>query len=157
MSQGAPDSTGPPGVDFYVLSDRQRADRFHYACRLTEKIWKMGHRVYVNAGTESVAASLDDLMWTFREESFLPHAVDRGEPNPMEPVLIGAGGTGPSSAGATRDVLVNLADDIPDWAFGFNRIADVVPPPDDAQGRQRSRDRFRAYRDRGCEVRTHDV
>ena len=55
---------------------------------------------------------------------------------------------------ADGDVLVNLAATLPPLA-GWARIAEVVDA--DATRRTKGRERFRAYRDRGLEPKTHDM
>jgi len=62
-------------VDFYILSDETGTARALLACRLTEKAWKQGHRVYINTASPQQLADLDDLLWTFRAGSFIPHGV----------------------------------------------------------------------------------
>ncbi len=52
--------------------------------RSREKGW----RVAVQGATEERLALLDDLLWTFSEESFLPHGLD-GRDNPVDqPILL---------------------------------------------------------------------
>ena len=50
-------------VDFYVASD----EAARVACRLAEKAWKLGHKVYVHASDPTEAQKLDELRWTFRD------------------------------------------------------------------------------------------
>jgi DNA polymerase IIIc chi subunit len=52
------------------------------------------------------------------------------------------------------DVLVNLALDAP-LAEGWSRVAEVVDA--DAGRRARGRERFRAWRERGLEPKTHEM
>ncbi|MEZ5578324.1 MAG: DNA polymerase III subunit chi [Candidatus Competibacteraceae bacterium] len=43
------------------------------ACRLADKAYGLGHTVYLFTASEARAAALDDLLWTFRQDSFVPH------------------------------------------------------------------------------------
>jgi DNA polymerase-3 subunit chi len=45
--------------------------------------------VYVWAGSEADARRLDDLLWTFREDSFVPHELWQGEDSLEDPVAVG--------------------------------------------------------------------
>ncbi len=54
-----------------------------------------------------------------------------------------------------RDLLINLADDIPDCAGAFPRIAELVTS--DETSKQNSRRRFAVYRDQGHQLDTHKV
>ena len=140
-----------PSVDFYILSTNGSAQRLHFACRLTEKAWKQGHRVFLNADDARMAEELDRMLWTFREDSFVPHCRLGSEDPELDKVLIGAGEPG----AAPVDVMVNLAEAAPAFALSSNRVAELVSG-DDA-GRAAGRARFRYYREHGCEIRTHEV
>lgn len=134
-------------VDFYILDAGDAGAREAVACRLAEKAWQQGHRVLVRTADAAAAARLDELLWTFRQNSFVPHAVvDEAD---GEPVLIGAH----PPAGAGSDVLINLADEVPaDWE-GYARVAEIVSPEPGV--RDRARARYRRYREAGVEPDTH--
>ena len=55
----------------------------------------------------------------------------------------------------SRDLLINLAHDIPTCAGAFPRIAELVTS--DEESKQTSRKRFVAYRDQGHDLDTHNV
>ena len=144
----------PGQVDFYVRSDSSPDALEHFACRLVEKVWQRGHGVLVLAASETAARRLDDLLWTFRDESFVPHRrLGAGEPAadepPCEPVIVGT----PGAWEGTLDVLLNLTPSVPEEAARAARIAEIVPAG--GAGRDAGRQRFREYRDRGFEIRTH--
>jgi len=139
-------------IDFYVLSQPGEQARQVFACRLAEKAYRLDHTVHIHARDPATAQQLDDLLWTFRDGSFVPHHVVRtGTDKLPSPVTIGCD---PGFA-EPRDLLINLDDDIPACAAGFPRIAELVPADDDS--RQQSRRRFAAYRDQGHELDTHKV
>ena len=60
-------------VDFYVVSDASPEARLQVAARLTEKAQRQGHSLFINTSSESEAEALDELLWTFRPASFIPH------------------------------------------------------------------------------------
>jgi DNA polymerase-3 subunit chi len=55
----------------------------------------------------------------------------------------------------TRDLPINLCDDIPSFMEGFARVAELVTS--DETCRQASRKRYAAYRDQGHELNTHKL
>ena len=138
-------------VDFYLLG-AGHDDNGSMACRLVEKIWRLGHRVYLHAADTASAQLLDELLWVFSQGSFVPHGLHTDNSASNEhPVLIGY--TEPPSD--WNDVLINLAPVVPEWFSRFARVAEVVGPAetDKAQGR----DRYRFYRDRGYPLETHNL
>ncbi len=138
-------------VDFYILKDKAPQAGMQFACRLAEKIFKDGHQVYINTTSGQQLKQLDDLLWTFREGSFLPHAVCTSNEPEATPILLGHAiePEGPS------DVLVNLAEDIPAFFSRFSRVTELVSG-DDTQ-REMARTRYKFYKDRGYTVRSHQL
>ena len=138
-------------IDFYVVAPEGRANRFLLACRVADKARRAGHRVTINTGSEEEARHMDRLLWTFNDQSFVPHA-RIGEADPaINPVLIGDA----SAAHDEHDVLINLAPDVPTYFARFQRLAECVDN-DDAV-RQASRERYRFYRDRGYPLELHHI
>jgi len=135
-----------PRVDFYVL-EGDGGGRQLLACRLIEKASTLGHRIYVHTASPAEAARLDDLLWTFRAGSFVPHATLPGE----APVRIGH--QGPPADGA--DVLVNLTASVPEFIDRFERVVELVGT--EATDKEQARERFRDYRGRGLEPTTHNL
>src|SRR5690554_2374947 len=90
-------------VDFYILagSGRQAAEQF--ACRLCEKAYNQGNRIFIRAEDGAQTEALDELLWTFRSGSFLPHA-RVGADDEDTPIVLGE--RVPERA---LDLLVNLA------------------------------------------------
>ncbi len=138
-------------VDFYVVSQDRPSARERTACRLAEKAWYKQHRVFIHTASAEATRSLDELLWTFRQDSFVPHGIYPDNVDPGVSILVGDG-TPPSSE---SDVLINLSDGVPSFHAKFTRIVEVVGFGDDQ--RRRGRERFRAYRDHGCVPRTHNV
>jgi DNA polymerase-3 subunit chi len=57
-----------------------------------------GWRALVKAGSEERLEALDELLWTFADDSFLPHGTDR-EPAPAgQPILLTLGDANPNGA-----------------------------------------------------------
>lgn len=138
-------------VDFYLLGNSgDRRETF--ACRLVDKAYRLGHRVYVLAPDAASAQDLDELLWTFSQGSFVPHAIEpAANDNDNPPVLIGHAEPPPSF----HDVLVSLADEVPSWFSRFERVAELVDG--DESGKTRARERFRFYRERGYPLETHNL
>lgn len=62
-------------------------------CDLTQYFYEHGKRVQVLADSSLAARNLDQLLWTFSQESFIPHRVLTVEPRDkvLEPVIITVG------------------------------------------------------------------
>ena len=138
-------------VDFYILSTPAAGERLQFACRLTEKIYKMGLTCFIATASPEMTTTLDQALWSFREQSFIPHACYSRDDTPTEPVLV----SHTANALPPRDVLINLGVDLPADFAQFPRIAEIIV--DDADAKQNGRTRFRWYRDNGHDVQTHEI
>lgn len=137
-------------IDFYVLQSSGDAAAHRFACRLIEKIYKQGNRVFVLLDTLPDVQSFDQLLWTFSQGSFVPHAMEGTPDVENVPVVVGQQATV-----AQADVLINLGADMPTEAEQFPRVAEVIAQDDGSKSA--GRERFRQYRERGFELKTHEV
>jgi DNA polymerase-3 subunit chi len=142
-------------VDFYILEATSEREWLRTACRLAEKAWHKGHRVFIHSDSTQTARSLDDMLWTYRQDSFVPHALygDRLDVHAqsLEPVLVGDGSAQPEAI----DVLINLAEGVPAFVENSKRIAEIVAGGEAA--RRAGRIRYREYRQRGFPIQQHDL
>lgn len=67
---------------------------------LLEKCLQRGWRALVRGGARERLEALDDTLWTFRDESFLPHGVDSAPKPERQPILLTAGPGNPNAAKA---------------------------------------------------------
>ena len=136
-------------VDFYVLPENGSLTAHAAVGRIAEKALSRGHQIFVQVKDEAAAIRLHESLWTFREASFLPHAIvgkDDGEPLVIgwgEPPLV------------HDDVLINTTGAVPGHFARFGRLAEIVAP--DAATIDASREAWRFYRDRGYPLAKHDL
>lgn len=136
-------------VDFYILPQAEDSARLHYVCRLAEKAWQQGNRILIHAASPDAAQKIDQMLWTFRADSFLPH--DRLPAMQLSPVHIGTG----EDSGSHHDLLINLGASIPAFFSRFERVAEVVTQEE--KQLVQSRERYRFYRERGYPLETHNI
>jgi len=82
-------------VLFYQLEHKSLEDVLP---GLLEKTRERGWKALVRAGSEERIAALDAHLWTYREESFLPHGLDRDAHPAEQPILLTARAGNPNSA-----------------------------------------------------------
>jgi DNA polymerase III subunit chi len=135
-------------ADFYILNGNTTAARF--SCSIASKAWSQGHSIYIMARNTEQAAKIDDLLWTYHDISFLPHArIDNEGSN--APVIIGWPGVEP----AESDVMINLTETVPDCAKQYQRVIEIIA--EDPLLRNQGRQRYKAYRDMGYEMFNHEI
>jgi len=76
-------------VDFYILPDDQPASLQHYVCKLAEQAWLAGQRVLIQTDSANDSQQLDELLWSIRSDSFIPHGIATLEAvDQQQPILI---------------------------------------------------------------------
>ncbi|KTD06078.1 DNA polymerase III, chi subunit [Legionella gratiana] len=141
----------PIRVDFYLLANEQNNARWLLACRLLEKAYAKGHKVYVLCTNKQDAEFLDELLWTFKEDSFIPHNLQGEGPEPPPPIQIGY----EREPRGFNDILLNLSHNIPPFYTKFKRIMEIVLNSE--ADKEQSRAHYRSYKANGCELYTHQM
>lgn len=120
-------------VDFYHLTARPLEQVLPSIC---EKVLAAGERLLVVAGADRLAR-LDEALWTYARDSFLPHGRERPE---VQPILLSAE---PDRANGATNIA--LADGRwRDEALGFERAFYFF----DDSGRDEARAAWRALKGR---------
>lgn len=138
-------------IDFYVLKGKQEHDRQVFACRLAEKAYKLGNQVYIHTRSAEQQQQMNDILWSFRADSFVPHQITDDSDSNHCPVLIGHNAKPPR----LMDLLINLDDEQPMFFSQFERLAEII---DDAESTKLAgRQRFQFYKQRGYDLNTHQL
>jgi DNA polymerase-3 subunit chi len=140
-----------PRVDFYILEAPDPSARLRFSCRLTEKAYGLSHTIHAHLDDAEQARELDELLWTFRAGSFVPHELAAASRSAQAPVTIGW--TEPVAA--IDGVLINLSRLIPPFFDRFARVAEILDGT--AECRRLGREKFRFYRDNGYTPDTHTI
>jgi DNA polymerase-3 subunit chi len=141
----------PIRVDFYLLKSDQQDARWLLACRLLEKAYAQGHRVFVLCSNKQDAEFLDELLWTFKEDSFIPHNLLGEGPTTPPPIQIAY----ESQSRGFNDILLNLSATVPDFYPKFKRVIEIVSNLE--ADKEISRAHYRDYKAKGCMLHTHQI
>ncbi len=141
----------PVQIDFYVLEPDSGNSRLKLACRVVEKAYATGHRIHLWARNDDEAHTLDDLLWTFSQSSFVPHTCGDGVDKTSAPVQISHSTPRPEQA----EIVVSVADQPVSDYSSFIRVAEIVGC-EEAE-KKSGRARYRFYRDHGVEPQTHRI
>ena len=136
---------------FYLLPDDLIKTRDLFLCRLIEKAFTSGRKIYVNAATLEEAQTIDTQLWTFRDVSFVPHAIYNTDLDSSAPVLIGNN----AMLSSDFDVLINLAPEIPEFYSKFQHIIELIIS-DDMQ-KKIGREHYKFYQQNNYQLETHTV
>ncbi len=118
-------------------------DKIGYTCRLVRKARGADQKVVVYGDSAQLAA-LDQALWTFSEQDFLPHVMAGDELAAQTPVILTSDA---DAALPHHQVLVNLAAATPAHFARFERMFEIVSTGDEDV--QSGRERYRQYQQRG--------
>jgi DNA polymerase-3 subunit chi len=139
-------------IDFYILSAQQAEQRLDFACRLIEKAYRSRCKVYVHFDNEAQAKAFDELLWSYRDSSFIPHGLIGSEGLEDNcPVHLGYADLQPPHF----DVMVNLGLEMPTTVARYKRVLEVVIQQDDVLAATRSH--YRYYKERGYPINNIDM
>jgi DNA polymerase-3 subunit chi len=85
---------------------------------LLEKSLERGWKAVIEAGSRERAEALDVTLWTYRDDSFLPHGLAGQDTDPLQPVLITTDAGNPN--GANVRFFVDRA--VPQQVEGYARV-----------------------------------
>jgi DNA polymerase-3 subunit chi len=134
-------------IDFYTHVE----SRLHTACQLCAKAAAQGTRLFVYAPDPDTARELDRLLWTTPATGFVPHCRPDNSLAAVTPIIISEH---PDPL-PHDEVLLNLHPEVPTFFSRFRRLIEIVST--DEADREVARARFRFYRDRGYELRDHNL
>ena len=129
---------------FYHLH-RQSLDRVLPA--LLEKSLERGWRVAVQAGSDERIEALDALLWTYRDDAFLPHGTYRDREAAAQPILLTLDDDNANTA-SVRFLLDGAPT--PADATTYRRIV-VLFDGDDPEAAAGARERWEEAKARGFE------
>ncbi|HJT97228.1 MAG TPA: DNA polymerase III subunit chi [Rhodanobacteraceae bacterium] len=139
-----------PRADFYLIDKpRFRDDPLMLVCELVKKAYAAEQPTLILARTPEQAEALDEKLWEFDDDAFIPHQLAGDDDDAITPVVIAP----PGAATADRPLVVNLRDDCAPGAY--ERVLEVVAA--DPAEREGSRVRWTEYKRRGFEVAKHDM
>lgn len=141
-------------VDFYVLKGDDRLERLLLICKLAEKAVGRGQKVFIFSQNDEDLRDLDTSLWDFRAMSFVAHQlIEPGSllsSNDSDPVHLSGG-----EPGIDRNLLINLALDVPPFFSRFERTLEIVN--EDPAVQTPGRNRYRFYKQRGYPLQHHKM
>jgi DNA polymerase III subunit chi len=142
-----------PQVEFHILNEAGDNARLRYACQLIEQAHGQGQRAYVYTASDAEAQRMDEVLWTFRDQAFIPHEL-LSDASPTHPCIMAVIGSSAAAPAEFSSLLINLSNLVPTTTASFIRICEVIDA--DPQRKQQARERYRQYRQQGCQLEMKD-
>jgi DNA polymerase-3 subunit chi len=134
-------------IDFYFNA----SDKYRLAVRLGAKSLEQSTRIFVLTPDADATVRMETLFWTLQQTSFFPHCRSRHALASQTPIIVDH----EAETLVHDELLLNLCEPYPPFFSRFQRLIEIVGP-DDAD-KSAARQRYKFYRDRGYEIRQHDM
>lgn len=129
---------------YVVFIELKIASKNRYTCDIAEKLYDNGISVTIFTNDTRSATQLDDLLWTWKQESFVPHSVVQQKENASDPVLI----THETEKLPQTDALI-LYDPLPREALADYKLILDFAEIYHSEKKLESRKRYKILRDSG--------
>ncbi|HEY0660630.1 MAG TPA: DNA polymerase III subunit chi [Lysobacter sp.] len=140
-----------PRADFYLIQkERFREEPLLLVCELARKAHDANLSTLVLARDAEQAERLDDLLWSFDPDAYIPHQIAGADIDEEEAAVLIAE---PGTDAPMRPLVINLRDDAVEGTF--DRVLEVVPADETARGPLR--ERWKQYQSRGLDLKKHDM
>ena len=107
-------------IDFYHL---KKQGLENVLPKLLEKAYQTGKRIKVKVGNAERVEFINSLLWTYDEESFLPHGSKKDGSTEKQPIFISAGDDNPNDS--VFLFLVDGAEISTEEASNFERVFNI--------------------------------
>ena len=142
-------------VIFYLLENSTPANdagvlfQEKLACEKIVEAWHSKQRVLVACQDQAQAERIDEYLWQLDTDDFVPHNLAGEGLKGGSPVEI----CWPQKrSSGTRHLLINLQQQFPEFAGVYRDIIDFVPVDD--QQKSLARERYKAYKEAGFNLKT---
>ena len=141
-------------ISFYLLRTESAHERYSYVCKLLEKAFRSGRFCYILTDSEQQIRLLDDLLWSFRPGSFIPHQIYEGQlPNWQHTMLIGH--LSAPTATVWSNTIINVSSHCPENFLQVERILEILDNNETVKNTGRTR--YRQYKSAGLPITTHNL
>ena len=107
--------------------------------------------MFVRCPDAETAQRMDRLLWMAPPTAFIPHCASDDALAAVTPIVLDHRGTEPLQ----DQLLLNLLREWPPYFGRFERLIEIVSL--DPADLENARERYKFYRDRGYEIRAHDL
>jgi DNA polymerase-3 subunit chi len=139
-------------ADFYLLTQADITACLPTLCRILAKAYTQRQSVFVLTQSAQQAQALDELLWTFRDDSFIPHAIVTSIDSSDVPIGI----SHQLDLFAGQSILVNLTARTLDIAPLPQRLITLIPEQDETY-KQQARQQYQQLKQAQHELHMHRI
>jgi DNA polymerase-3 subunit chi len=126
------------------------ANKLNVICDVTESEFSHGKTVVIYVSDEEEGKSLDNMLWSWKQSSFIPHSfIDSPSENNQDPVII----TTNISDNKSYDTLILVNPSDPEYFINYKKVIDFADKYNPTK-LESDRKRYKLYRDEKFTIET---
>ena len=137
-------------IEFHILNSSGDEARIRHACLLIEQLYQQQKTVFVLVDSDSTATKIDELLWIFRDQAFIPHELCTAQSPSDDRIKVLIGLDNPPIDFQTS--IIHLGNDALPAFHNTSLIIEIVDA--DPVHKQQARERYKQYRDQGHQLDT---
>ena len=145
-----PKNLNLPSVSFYQVAGKDVAKKRQIACRLAAQGFSLGEKLFILTSNEEESQQIDELLWHYPTNRFVPHAVNNGNEAKSASTTVRIYHETPAD---NQYLLINLTANQITNLGRFRRIFEVALENE----RDAANAREEHYRKLGCVIETHKI
>ncbi|MBA3660425.1 MAG: DNA polymerase III subunit chi [Gammaproteobacteria bacterium] len=138
-------------IEFYVLDVEASPRGWVKLCNLIENFYKSHDTLFILQDDEHAVEQLDRLLWTYKDDSFIPH--QRYKLDDVNPAPIQLGVQLPP--GKEQGTFINLTLAVPASYQTYSKVIEIVF--EDPANKKAARIRYRQYLQDNCKISTQTI
>ncbi len=135
-------------ITFYLLQSSSAQSGGRFLCRLAQKVYAKQSALDIACETSEQATELNQTLWTFETESFIPHQINAQNNQEIQIRTL-------QTLDKSADLLLNLSPDLNTDNTHYQRILQCVF--DNAEHKQQSRILYKKLQALGWQIETHNI
>jgi DNA polymerase III subunit chi len=148
---------------FWLLSDQHKVPQAtdaesvspiqHYACVLAADLFRQNKKIQMGVDSQDHAHVLDEWLWQFEANRFIPHNLPGEGPHYGTPLEINW-----EASNLRRNCFINTSEQLPDYISqikGLSEWHDFVPA--DEAGKAAARARYKLLKQAGFNLSTNPI
>lgn len=134
---------------FYLIAGTKKNDALTACCPVVARLYQEKRTVYLHTSNQEDAEILDEKLWSFSKESFVPHNLTSEIALPRPPVQIGW-----NKPAIGCEILFYFTPQCPPFFAKFASVVTFIP--NDEQLLIYAREQYRFFKKQNIAPITHD-
>jgi DNA polymerase-3 subunit chi len=138
---------------FYILNAEN--DTESSICKIIKRYFELNNTILVSSKNKILLESINKLLWTFEQLSFIPHSTDKRYDSNTNIILVETGYKNDSIVKKDYNVFINLDDEVKTDYHNHEIIVELVDTNEDKK--KIAREKYFYYKNNNLNVKHENL